>query len=264
MSTGETTSLTGVTPKREDPFRYGWRYLQRGDEYVQIPLRLEDLLHPLEGDHVTQSDLHSEICTYLKGVFSKVVSADPHAVVLFDNRIEWDDPALGAYGPDLAVIFGVREHKNWSTFRIAEEGVGPTLIVEVTSPDTCINDRNAKYNAYQLAGVPFYVIVDLVARRKEPVPRLAAYTLTSGGYQPLLPDERGRLWLEPLRIWLLLDDGEVVCEDEQGHPFPDYVEIGEELSAAQQQLQDANARAAAAEEQLQALQAELRRLRGES
>lgn len=257
MSTGERVTLTDAKPDRNDPFRYGWRYVQRGDRYEQIPLTLGDLLHPQEGDHAIQSDWHQEICTYLKGVFSKAVSADPHAVDLFDNRIVWDDPSLGAYGPDLAIIFGVRERKNWSTFRVADEGVAPTVIVEVTSPETCGIDRQEKRDAFERAAVPYYVIIDLVPRRKDPAPRIVAYTLTAGGYQVLSSDERGRLWLKPLRIWLYLADGAVVCEDEQGNRFPDYVEVSETLEA------EVAARAVA-EEQVRVLQAELRRLRGES
>ena len=48
---------------KDDPFRYGWRYVRRtqpdGTEVVdQVPLSLDDLLYPEEGDFVVQ-----ESCT---------------------------------------------------------------------------------------------------------------------------------------------------------------------------------------------------------
>jgi colicin import membrane protein len=102
--------------------------------------------------------------------------------VLHDVRIAWDIPDLKAHGPDLAVIFGVRESKNWSTFDVAVEGVRPTLIIEVTSPETRVIDLIVKLDEYDLAGVEFYVIVDVVQRRGEVTPRLLGYRRTPTVY----------------------------------------------------------------------------------
>src|SRR5688572_16019942 len=115
---GETD---GVDPA--DPYRYGWRYVRRDHEdgtYLmeQVPLTLEDVLHPQEGDQVTHSAAHERRARYLCDVFEARLSGDPTAVVLADVRIAWDVPDLGAHGPDVAVILGVRERKNWSTFDV--------------------------------------------------------------------------------------------------------------------------------------------------
>lgn len=58
-----------VTPTPEgagevaDPFRYGWRYVQREENGTllieQVPLTLEDVLHPREGDQVTHSAIRT-------------------------------------------------------------------------------------------------------------------------------------------------------------------------------------------------------------
>ena len=45
---------------QSDPYRYGWRYVRQDRDdgtYVteQIPLTLEDVLHPEEGDQVTHN-----------------------------------------------------------------------------------------------------------------------------------------------------------------------------------------------------------------
>jgi Uma2 family endonuclease len=108
------------------------------------------------------SEVHERRNLYLYDVFGARLADDPTAVVLHDVRVAWDVPGLKAHGPDLAVIFGIREreNKNWSTFNVAAEGVRPTLIVEVTSPETAALDRSAKLEEYNLARVPLYVIID--------------------------------------------------------------------------------------------------------
>ena len=269
------TPREAVSPAEgPDAYPYGWRYVERvlpdGRVHVdQIPLTLEDVLHPQEGDQVTHSDLHQRICVYLFNVFRGLLAAMPSAVVLHDVRVAWDVPDLKAHGPDLAVIFGVRERKNWSTFDVAEEGVRPALIVEVTSPETRSLDLIAKLEEYDLAGVPLYVIVDLVRRQGQIVPRLLGYRQTDTVYGVLPPDARGRLWLDPLRVWLGVREQDVVCYDEDGAPIGDYLDVRSALAAEKAALAaekaalaaEAEARAAA-EQRIQELEAELRRLRG--
>lgn len=248
-------TIAPAAPVQPDPFPYGWRYVERrtpeGHAVLeQVPLTLEDVLHPQEGDQVTHSDVHQRICVYLYNVFRGLVAAMQGAVVLHDVRVAWDVPELKAHGPDLAVIFGVGARKNWSTFDVAQEGVRPSIIVEVTSPETRSIDLTDKLEEYDLAGVALYIIVDLVRRRDQIVPRLLGYQRTPALYAVLPPDERGWLWLEPLKVWLGLEGSHVVCYDESGVAIGDYAELQVALDAAEQRVQE--------------LEAELRRLRGAS
>lgn len=263
----ETESPT--ESERVDDFLYGWRYVEQrlpdgSTRFEQIPLTLEDVLHPQEGDQVTHSDLHQRICIYLFNVFRGLLAALPSAVVLHDVRVAWDVPGLKGHGPDLAVIFDVRERKNWSTFDVAQEGVRPALIVEVTSPETRSLDLTTKLEEYDLAGVPLYVIVDLVHRKGQIVPRLLGYRQTPMVYEVLPPDDRGRLWLDPLNVWLAVEEQHIVCYDAAGRPLGDYLELQAALAAEiEARAADVAARAAA-EQRIRELEAELLRLRGEA
>lgn len=221
MATTASEIVAPTLSAQPDPFPYGWRYVERrtpeGHRIMeQVPLTLGDVLHPQEGDQATHSDVHQRICTYLYNVFCGLVAAISGAVVLNGVRVAWDVPGLKAHGPDLSVIFGVGSRKNWSTFDVAQEGVRPTIIVEVTSPETRSIDLTDKLEEYDLAGVELYIIVDLVRRRDQVVPRLLGYRRTPDLYAVLPPDERGRLWLEPLRVWLGLEGSQVVCFDASG------------------------------------------------
>lgn len=250
----------------DDLYRYGWRYVRQDQAdgiytMEQIPLTLEDVLHPQEGDQVTHSDAHQRRRRYLMNVLEAQLANDPAAVVLDDVRIAWDHLDLKPHGPDISVILGVRARKNWSTFDVASEGVRPVLIIEITSPETASIDRSNKLEEYDLAGVPLYVIVDTIMLRREPALRLLGYTQTSNGYQVLPPDERGRLWLAPVRLWLGVEQNEIVCYSETGAPLGDYRSLAEALAVEALARTAAENRAATAEARIQALEVEIQRLR---
>jgi hypothetical protein len=248
------TRVEVLVPDAQDgPFRYGFRYVQSVDEqgaetWEQVPLTLADVLHPQEGDFVNQSNANARRCIYLYDIFQARLASDPTAVVLHDTLIAWDVPGLKPLAPDVVVMLGVRARKDWGTFNVRDEEAQTVLLVEVTSPATAVLDRSNKLDLYELAGVPLYIVVDAVAHGQAASPRLLGYRLVAGRYQALVPDERGRLWLEPVRTWLGVEAGEIVCFDEAGQPLGDYRTVATALTAAEQRLR--------------VLEDEVRRLRG--
>ncbi len=281
------TEISEVSPAStetadEARYQYGWRYvihtLPDGEEKIErVPLTLEDILHPQIGDFRVHSQDHERFCVYLHNVFEARVAADPHAVVLHDVRVAWADPEVKPHGPDIAVIFGVREKQNWSTFDEKEEGTKPSLIIEVTSPNTRSVDLIRKFDQYDQVGVPLYIIIDSYQRQGRTTRRLLGYQLTPTGYTVLPPDERGWLWLEPVQVWLGLHENEPLCYDEAGQPIKDYTNLTAAYLQAETKAAEAESRAteaearakseaearSKAEARLQALENELRRLRGE-
>jgi hypothetical protein len=106
---------------------------------------------------------------------------------------------------------------------------------------------------------------------------LWGYRAAPNGYVPLPPDEHGRLWLEPFRMWMGVgDDDQVVCFEEKGERILDGAEVLQEWEAAKAEVAASKKQTAAAkkradeeararqeaEARVQALEAELRRLRG--
>ncbi|WP_031461401.1 Uma2 family endonuclease, partial [Chloroflexus sp. MS-G] len=182
------TVTTPAPPPADDPFRYGWRYVRRPtpddpDHLEPVPLTLEDVLHPEEGDFIVHSDRHETDRMYLTAVLRARLEAHGRAIVLSDVRVAWDVPNLRPHGPDVMVIPGLRERRDWSTFDVAEEGVRPALMIEITSPETRENDVVWKVAHYARAGVAQYVIVDNVGRRGERQLRLLDYRLVGETYR---------------------------------------------------------------------------------
>jgi colicin import membrane protein len=250
--------IVSPPPKRQpddaDFVRYGWRYVPRTlpdgkIEYDQVPLTLEDVLHPQYGDVMPHNSAHDEDRLYLFDVAKKQVAGDPTALVLCDVLVIWDVPDLRPHSPDLSLIFGVRRPgQPRKSFDVVAEGTRPRMLMEVVSPNYRKNDLVIKVEHYHQARVPFYIIVD---REQEEGPvKLIGYQYAPQQYEKMPLDAQGRLWLEPLRVWLGARGNRVVCYDgTTGQELGDYTKVSQELTAAQERIRE--------------LEAEIRRMRGE-
>ena len=85
-----------------------------------------------------------------------------------------------------------------ATFKLADSGARPVLVVEVTSDDTRGNDLGVKKGFYHRARVEVYVIVDARQLTDEVRQvRLLGFRHTPERYEPIPLDDQGRLWVEP-------------------------------------------------------------------
>jgi len=259
MSSIIESKRQATPPPPDNPWYYGWRdtYVTQPDgttKHVQIPLTLEDCLHPQEGDHIVNSDMHLWFIAYLFTVFRNRTKDDPSALILSDTGVYWDHPELTYHCPDIAAIFGIKKQKpEWRSFFVRNEGVRPHSITEVVSPNTRENDVETKLHEYHLAEVPYYFIFD--RKNEHDDWSLRGYQWTPLSYLPLNPDPQGRLWYRKLGLWLAAEGKEIVCYDgKTGKKIPNY----NELSDAKD---EASSRADAAEAKLKELEAELARLR---
>ncbi len=300
------TQPAGAKAVADDPYRLGWRYVKRrledGKEVSEtVPLTKYDVLHPQEEDFIVNTEAHDINRDYLGDVFRYRVAGQEGALILCDHRIAWDVPDLEPLGPDIMAIFNVRPRTGArpATFQVADEGTRPAVIIEVTSPSTRSNDLTIKVDYYYRAGIPYYVIVDIIEDDHGATQVvLMGYQRNAVGYVHMTPDERGWLWLEPLQLWLAGKGGRAVCFKPDGKEIFDYVGVAKdrdslaartaqaEAQAAQeaqaraqaeaQAAQEAQARAQAeaqaaqeaqaradAERKLRELEEELRRVRGQ-
>ena len=209
-------SATAETPAT-DIYRYGWRDISTRmpdgtRRFTQMPLTLKDCLHPQEGDHIVNSSDHNDIIDYLKMVLRTSLYKDAMVLVSDDLGVYWDDPRYDHHSPDLAVFFGVRDRDRfWPSFNVAEEGVKPTVIIEVVSTNVRTNDVDEKVEHYHDLEIPFYLIVD---HESEDSPRtLIGYQYTPLEYVPMPRDKQGRVWIAPLNIWVEAKERSVVCYD---------------------------------------------------
>jgi len=265
----ETTKPASSVEAEMYRFRYGSRDVRvtRPDgsiDFEQIPLTLEEVLHPEEGDQLVSSHAHALDCNYLLNVSSERLAGDPSAVVLSDVSIYWEKPEWKHHRPDIAVILGVRRQKDWPSFYVAVEGTRPALIIEVVSPSTRENDVETKVEQYAEVQVPHYVIADAWESDGRRHLALIDYRLGPDGLyerQPL--DAQGRVRLEePGGLWLgIVDNPELggdrlaLFDPATGAEIGDYKQLSHALAAKEAAL-------AAAESRVRELEAKLQRLSG--
>jgi Uma2 family endonuclease len=238
--------------EEEDPYRYGWRYLRKklpdGTETVDIvPLSYEDLLYPEEDDFVVQKPPHRRDADYCHGTLEMVYADQPSVVVLGDCRVDWGVEGVRPLGPDILVLFDVWHWYQRGTFRIAEEGGRPILVIEIASPSTRGHDLERKPDLYYRAGVQKYVIVDRGPDGEDPA-RLRGYERGPNGWIEQKPDAQGRLNLAPVGLLLGLEnDRPWLYDAATGQRIEDRIEFRNARIEAEAKARDAEAKARDAE-----------------
>jgi Uma2 family endonuclease len=167
--------------------------------------------------------------------------------------------------PDVLLARGVAKW-NRPNYLLWEERT-PSLIVEVTSRKTQRKDQHFKKSLYERIGVEEYVLFDPLEEYLRP--RLQGFRLSRGGYQPIRLEE-GSLLSRTTGLWFRPEGERLRLVDAvTGKPmlWPDEVDAAYTREATARQAAEAKAaeeEAArrTAEERLQALEEELKRLRG--
>jgi colicin import membrane protein len=241
-------------PPADDLYRYGSRLAVRagpdGTLYSeQLPLTIWDVLHPQEGDHITQSIRHQKEVRYLTDVIESRLAQDRRALVMSDTPIYWDTPGLSHHSPDVAVIYEVRKRKEqYTSFHVAQETVRPGLIIEVVSPHVRDNDTNVKFKEYHKAEVPLYVIID--RQKEDDWPTILAYTWEPGEYKQLALDDRDCILLPRLNLRLCANQNRITLYDAvTGEEMGDYFAVSQALEAEAHARQEAEERERKAQEQ---------------
>lgn len=227
-------------PAEADPYFYGWRYVWQTDdkgEQVQVrqPLTYEDVLHPREDDFIVQHSKHHADVAYLEHAFLWALNGRQDVRIHVDVRTDWGVEGVKAHGPDVTVFVGPQDREPqelYGTYKPKEVGTQPILVVEVTSPSTRSQNLHDKVAEYFQAGIPFYAIVDYLTEQQGSRAVVLGYRATPEGYLRLPLDEHGRLWLEPVGLWLGWD-GRVVCFDQQNTRIPTGIETKRRTEASE-------------------------------
>lgn len=258
------------SPSPGNQFRYGWRYVERAGpngtvELDQVPLTLEDVLHPREGDVIPEIPRHEQERGYLTWGLRAQRPNDASVAILSDCLIHWGVEGLRDTSPDVSVFVDVKHQPdlNKGTFHLVPSGGRPVLVIELVSVDTRKNDVIFKVEEYHRAGVPLYVIVD---QQREGGPReVIGYRYTPAKYEPLPLDDNGRLLLEPFNLLLGLRENWVALYDvATGKEVGDYLEVCQQLSKMSEELQKATEARRLADERIRELEKELRRRNGQN
>jgi hypothetical protein len=164
--------------------------------------------------------------------------------------------------PDVFVVQGVAKGER-RTYKLWEEGQPPTVVFEITSRGSRLEDLGTKRALYAMLGVQEYFLYDPLSEYLRPP--LQGYRLREGEYERVLPGDQGELASQALSLELRVEEGQLrVVNPATGERLltPAEVQVARRAEATARQA--AEARAALAESELERLRAELARLRGET
>lgn len=136
---------------------------------------------------------------------------DSDDVAVFDDvKMFWGQSGVSDVAPDISIIQGIRgKWRDRASFKVAEEGVRPCLVIEVISPRYREIDEKDKLEIYRRAEIPEYLIIDIT---KTPIELTGHRINASGRYQP---DSGGSFKSEitGLTFSAGTEDLEIVVED---------------------------------------------------
>jgi len=112
--------------------------------------------------------------------------------------------------PDVFVVFGVPK-KSRRTFKFWEEKQPPTVVFEVTSRESRLDDLGKKKYLYASLGVEEYFVYDPLKEYLRPP--LQGFRLAGSDYQPLEPDAKGFLTSRRLGLRMKLEQNGIALFD---------------------------------------------------
>lgn len=209
----------------EEEVTYGWRDIYQTDEdgneqWVRVKLTLEDFLHPREGDMYAQNISHNQIRSYIYNAMHThlYVSQIPNYAVYWNVGIDWGVSGERHYAPDVSIFFDFYDkYRSQPIISVEQEGSAPSVLIEVTSPNSRHMELPRKYEAYERLEVPYVIFIDTgYDEAGHEIFDLMGYDWTPNGYVAITPNEQGWLWMTPVEAWIAIEDNQVRCYDADG------------------------------------------------
>ncbi|MBV9690256.1 MAG: Uma2 family endonuclease [Ktedonobacteraceae bacterium] len=208
-------------------------------------------LHPTEEDLMGETEDHSTLVYYLRGVLSMLFAGQRSRLYYNLNFYQTAYRKEYPVAPDIAVIKGV-EVGRVRSWRVGKTGPAPHVVIEIASEETWSIDLQEKPIKYAAMGVEEYFAYD----PNEPVlrrdgRRLFGWRLdrASRSMHALPLDSEGRLWSMHLESFLVPDDADLRLYDSTEHLRLTQDEAQALQTETQKQRADAEAEARRAEKQ---------------
>jgi Uma2 family endonuclease len=209
-----------------------------------------------DGKPMGETDVHIDALIYLREALRDHFRDNPRVYVAGNMLLYYEEGnPTACVAPDVFVVQGVAKGER-RTYRLWEEGQPPTVVFEITSRGSRLEDLGTKRAVYAMLGVREYFLYDPLGEYLRPT--LQGYRLQEGEYQRLPPEGEGRLTSQALGMELRVEEGRLRLVNPA---------TGERLLTPSEALMArrvADARASQAEAELERLRAELARLRGET
>jgi Uma2 family endonuclease len=215
-----------------------------------------------DGKPMAETEVHVDVLIYLREALKDYFRDAPQVYVAGNMWLYYEEGNPAAcVAPDVFVVQGVAKRER-RTDRVWEEGQPPTVVFEITSRASRLEDMGTKRALYAMLGVREYFLYDPLDEYLRPP--LQGFRLQQGEYERVLPGDEGALVSRALSLELRVEERQLrVVNPPTGERLLTPAEAQAARRAEADARQAAEARAALAEAEPERLRGELARLRGE-
>jgi Uma2 family endonuclease len=158
-----------------------------------------------DGKPMGETDVHIDAVIYLREALRDYFRDDLQVYVAGNMLLYYKEGNPAAcVAPDVFVVHGVAKGER-RTYRLWEEGQPPSMVFEITSRGTRLEDLGTKQAVYAILGVQEYFLFDSSGEYLRPL--LQGYRLQEGEYQHILPEANGGLIGQTLVLELRVEEG---------------------------------------------------------
>jgi Uma2 family endonuclease len=158
-----------------------------------------------DGKPIGETDVHIDALIYLREALRDHFRDDPRMYVAGNMLLYYEaGNPVACMAPDVFVVQGVAKGER-RTYRLWEEGQPPSVVFEITSRGSRLEDLGTKRVVYAMLGVWEYFLYDPLGEYLRP--SLQGYRLQEGEYQRIPPESEGRLTSQALGLELRVEEG---------------------------------------------------------
>src|SRR5262245_52569441 len=171
-----------------------------------IPTTQQSIHYPeTDGKPMAETDVHIDVLIYLREALRDHFRDTPQVYVAGNVLFYYEEGNPAAcVAPYVCVVEGAAKGER-RTYRLWEEGQPPSVVLEITSRGTRLEDLGTKRALYAMLGVREYFLYDPLGEYLQPA--LQGYRLHEGEYQRMSPGSEGELVSQELGLELRLEEG---------------------------------------------------------
>ncbi len=198
----------------------------------------EELEYPSsDGEPMAETPIHGEAMVAAMQDLARFFEARQDVAVGMNMLFYYEKGNSKArFAPDVYVAIGARKRLR-RTYKTWEEPVPPTVVFEMSSRGTWLEDAGNKKTLCARLGVAEYFLFDPEGEYLEPP--LQGFRLSAGHYEPIVEAPDGSLESRALELRLRTDGELIRFMDGAGEPLPHTKELVQSARAAEAKLEAA-------------------------
>jgi Uma2 family endonuclease len=136
-------------------------HMRQGDPMDTTTTAVQPIHYPeSDGKPMAETEVHSDVLIYLREALKDYFRSEPQVYVAGNMMLYYEEGNPAAcVAPDVFVVQGVGKGER-RTYKVWEESQPPTVVFEITSRGSRLEDVGTKRAVYAMLGVREYFLYD--------------------------------------------------------------------------------------------------------